>query len=151
MKRILIYISFFISIVSFSQSSKVKVEIDTTYIRIGEQFQLQLSVDETNNVVLPKFNNLKGLEIIDSLKTDTIDRKLIRKYILTGFDSGAFYIPRQQVFINNRAFLTDSLLVNVATIAVDTTKVKKFPIKGIKGEAIQFDDYKHIILSLIHI
>ena len=46
---------------------------------------------------------------------------------MTGFDSGAFYIPRQQVIVNSQAFFTDSLLVNVATIPVDTTKVKKFP------------------------
>jgi len=106
LKRVLIYISFFISIVAFSQSTKVKV---------------------------------------------TINKKLIRKYILTGFDSGAFYIPRQQVFIKNQAFLTDSLLINVATIPVDTTKIKQFPIKGIKGEPYQFRDYKHVIYWILGI
>lgn len=151
MKRILIYISFLISVVAFSQSSKVKVETNATDIRIGEQFQLKISVDETENVILPQFKNLNGLEIVDSLKVDTISKKLIRKYILTGFDSGAFYIPRQQVFINNKAFFTDSLLINVATISVDTTKIKKFPIKGIKGEAIQFDDYKSILYWVLGI
>ena len=57
---------------------------------------------------------------------------MIQKYILTGFDSGAFYIPQQQIFIKNQSFLTDSLLLKVATVAVDTTKVKKFPIKAFK-------------------
>jgi len=36
-------------------------------------------------------------------------------------------------------------LVNVATVAIDTTKVKKFPIKGIKGEPYQFDDFKQYL------
>lgn len=131
----------------------VKAEIDTTNIRIGEQFQLKISVEETENVIIPKLQ-LKGLEVIDSTKVDTIKNSLIRKYILTGFDSGAFYIPQQQIFVKNQAYLTDSLLVNVATVAVDTTKVKKFPIKSIKSEPYTFDDFKiyiYIILAILAI
>ncbi len=131
----------------------VKVEVDTTNIRIGEQFNLKISVDETQNVIIPKLQ-LKGLEIIDSTKVDTVKNILIRKYILTGFDSGAFYIPQQQIFVKNQAYLTDSLLINVATIAVDTTKVKKFPIKSIKSEPYTFDDFKiylYIILAVLAI
>ncbi len=126
----------------------VKAAIDTTNIRIGEQFTLKISVDETQNVILPKLQ-LQGLEIIDSTKVDTIKNSLIRKYILTGFDSGAFYIPQQHIFVKNQAYLTDSLLVNVATIAIDTTKVKKFPIKSIKSEPLTFDDYKIYIYILL--
>ncbi len=129
----------------------VKIEIDTTNIRIGEQFNLKISVDETQNVIIPKLQ-LKGLEIVDSSATDTVKNSLIRKYILTGFDSGAFYIPQQQIFVKNQAYLTDSLLINVATVAVDTTKVKKFPIKSIKSEPYTFDDFKiyiYIILAAL--
>ena len=126
----------------------VKAEIDTTNIRIGEQFKLKISIDETQNVIIPKLK-LKGLEVIDSTKTDTVKNSLIRKYILTGFDSGAFYIPQQQIFVKNQAFLTDSLLVNVATIAIDTTKVKKFPIKSIKSEPYVFDDFRIYIYILL--
>ncbi|HCY97681.1 MAG TPA: hypothetical protein DHU86_05990, partial [Polaribacter sp.] len=49
------------------------------------------------------------------------------------------------------AFLTDSLLVNVATIAIDTTKVKKFPIKSIKKEPYTFDDFKNYIYIILAI
>lgn len=126
----------------------VKAEIDTTNIRIGEQFQLKISVNETQNVILPKIR-LTGLEIIDSTKVDTTKNSLIRRYILTGFDSGSFYIPQQQIFVKNQAFLTDSLLVNVATVAVDTTNVKKFPIKSIKKEPYTFDDFKIYIYIAI--
>ena len=151
MKRILLYILFLISAVTFSQASKVKVETNRTDIRIGEQFEYKISVDETEGVTLPKLENLRGLEVVDTLRIDTIKKQLIRKYILTGFDSGAFHIPRQQVFIKNRAFLTDSLLINVVTVPVDTTKIKQFPIKGIKGEPLVFDDYKHFIYWIIGI
>ncbi|MEE4000199.1 hypothetical protein V1T75_07605 [Tenacibaculum sp. FZY0031] len=145
MKYKLLYICLFLTSFAFAQQPQVKAEIDTTNIRIGEQFQYKITVDETENVIIPKLNNLKGLEVIDTLKIDTIENKLIRKYILTGFDSGAFYIPQQQIFIRNQAYLTDSLLVNVATVPIDTTKIKKFPIKGIKGEPYQFDDFKQYI------
>ena len=68
--------------------------------------------------------------------------KLIQKFVLTGFDSGAYYIPQQQVFIKNRAYLTDSLLINVATVAVDTTKQKLFPIKQLLMNLMVLDDFK---------
>ena len=131
----------------------VKAEIDTTNIRIGEQFQLKISVAKTQNVIIPKIQ-LKGLEIIDSTRIDTIKNSLIRRYILTGFDSGAFYIPQQQIFVKNQAFLTDSLLINIATIAIDTLKVKKFPIKSIKKEPYTFDDFRiyiYLILAILAI
>ena len=148
MRKQLCYILLFISAISFAQKPMVKAEIDTTNIRIGEQFNLKISIDETQNVILPRLE-LTGLEIIDSTKTDTLENSLIRKYILTGFDSGAFYIPEQQIFIKNQAYFTDSLLVNVATIAIDTTQVKKFPIKSIKSEPYTFDDFKIYLYLLL--
>ncbi|MFT5256431.1 MAG: hypothetical protein ACI9KF_000046 [Arenicella sp.] len=153
MKKKLFYILLFISAISFAQKPMVEATIDTTNIRIGEQFLLKISVAEIQNVILPKIQ-LKGLEVIDSTRIDTIKNSLIRRYILTGFDSGAFYIPQQQIFVKNQAFLTDSLLVNVATIAIDTTKVKKFPIKTIKKEPYTFDDFKvyiYLILAILAI
>ena len=153
MKKQLFYILLFISTISFAQKPMVKAEIDTTNIRIGEQFQLKISVAETQNVIIPKIE-LKGLEVIDSTRIDTIKNSLIRRYILTGFDSGAFYIPQQQIFVKNQAFLTDSLLINIATIAIDTAKVKKFPIKSIKKEPYTFDDFKiyiYLILAILAI
>ncbi len=150
MKYTLFYILFIATLsICNAQSSLVKIEADTTSIRIGEQFQLKITVNETENVIIPKLGNLYGLEIIDSLKTDTLKNTILKKYVLTGFDSGAFYIPKQQIFIKNQAYETDSLLINVATVKIDTSKVKKFPIKGIKGEPYQFDDYKNIVLVVL--
>ena len=150
MKKQLRYILLFISAIGFAQKPMVQAEIDTTNIRIGEQFQLKISVAETINVIIPAMR-LKGLEVVDSTRIDTLKNSLVRRYILTGFDSGAFYIPQQQIFVKNQAFLTDSLLVNVATIAIDTTKVKKFPIKSIKKEPYTFDDFKNYIYIILAI
>ncbi|MCD9584916.1 hypothetical protein [Tenacibaculum maritimum] len=149
MKKQIIYIFLLITSMGFSQTPIIKAKIDTTSIRIGEQFLYQISVDKTKHVILPKLENLKGLEVISESKTDTIKNSLIKKYILTGFDSGAFYIPQQQVFVKNQAYLTDSLLINIATIPIDTTKIKKFPIKGIKGEPYEFIDFQQYLWWLI--
>ena len=145
---LLLIVFLFLSISTFSQNPTVKVQIETSNILIGQQFSYRISVKETKNVILPKLV-LKGLEVIDSFKIDTLNNMLIQKYILTGFDSGAFYIPQQQVFVKNQAYLTDSLLINIATVAIDTSKIKKYAIKPIKKETYVFDDFKLYIYLLI--
>ncbi|MDG2436656.1 MAG: hypothetical protein P8L89_06105 [Polaribacter sp.] len=148
MKKYILHIFLLISIIAFGQNPMVKAQIETSQIRIGEQFNLRISVNEIENVILPKLE-LKGLEVIDSAMIDTLGNMLVQKYIITGFDSGAYYIPQQQVFVKNQAYLTDSLLVNVATVAIDTTKIKKFPIKAIKAEPYTFDDFKIYVYILL--
>lgn len=146
MKNYIVFVFLcFVAIGFAQQKAPVEAKIDTTHIRIGEQFQYQILVDGIENVIIPKLENLKGLEVVEDLKIDTIKNQLVKKYILTGFDSGAFFIPQQQVFIRNQAHLTDSLLVNVATVPIDTTKVKKFPIKGIKSEPYSFADFRQYL------
>lgn len=149
MKKILGYIFALFSTIGFAQSSMVNSQVETSSIRIGEQFQYKISVKGTENVILPKLVLGKGLEIIDSAKVDTVNNMLIQKYVLTGFDNGAFYIPQQQVFVRNQAFLTDSLLIKVATVEIDTTKIKKYPIKSIKREPYVFDDFKMYVYLLL--
>lgn len=143
MKKYLLYLFLTFSVVVFAQQKPlVKAEIDTTNIRIGEQFEYKITIQDTANVIFPKLENLVGVEIVEDKKMDTIKNQLIKKYILTSFDSGAYYIPQLQIFIKQRLHLTDSLLIKVATVAVDTTKQKMFPIKAIHREPYVFDDYK---------
>jgi hypothetical protein len=148
MKKYILHIFLLITTISFAQNPMVKAQIETSRIKIGEQFNLKISVNEIDDVILPKLA-LKGLEVIDSAKIDTINNMIIQKYIITGFDSGAYYIPQQHIFVKNQAYLTDSILVNVATVAIDTTKVKKYPIKTIKAEPYTFDDFKIYIYILL--
>lgn len=143
MKKHILYIFIFISCLGFAQQDiSVFTEIDTTQIRIGEQFQYKITVDRLNNVSFPELQNLGQLEVIASKKIDTTQSSLIKKYVLTGFDSGSFYIPKQQLFIQDKAYFTDSLLVNVSNVAVDTLKQKLFGIKTIAEEPMVFDDFK---------
>ena len=120
---------------SFAQQPKISSSIDSTQIKIGEQFIYKISVetDSTDLVVFPEGKTFNPLEVVESLKTDTSRLqnrfKLIKEYALTQFDSGHYTIPQQQIIINNRPYLTDSMQVEVADVVVDTTKQKMFPIK----------------------
>jgi len=142
---------FFLLLVStLTYSQKVSVAIDTTDIRIGEQFLFKIVIKDTSNVIFPeKLENLTKLEVVKDVKIDTFKNSLIKKYLMTGFDSGAFYIPSQQIFIKNRAYLSDSVLINVATVSVDTTKQKMFPIKSIQSEPLVYDDFKPYLIWVV--
>lgn len=153
MKKFLVYSIFFIGVIGFSQQNPVTVNVDTTSIKIGEQIQFKISVKEINNVIFPKLqlDSLGKVEVVETLPIDTLKNSLEKKYLLTSFDSGQYIIPQQEVLISNKKYFTDSLMVNVATVKVDTTKQGLFEIKSIKSEPKTFDDYKHLWWVLIPI
>ena len=128
-------------------NNRVQMKVDTTNIRIGEQIQYQIIVDKAENVRFPKLvlDSLKKVEVVEELKIDTTESKYIKNYILTSFDSGSYMIPKQHVFINQKKYSIDSLLINVATVKVDTLKQKLFPLKSVKKQPIIFDDYKNYV------
>ena len=146
LKKYVAYITFFISAIGMAQNP-VEMLVDTTNIRIGEQIEYQLSVDKTDNVLFPKLmlDSLRKVEVVEELPIDTTETRFIKKYILTSFDSGSYVIPRQFVLIKNQKYSTDSLLVHVSTVKVDTLKQKLFPIKAVKNQPIIFDDYKNYL------
>ena len=141
---------FLLLMCTFTYAQKVSVATDTTNIRIGEQFLFKIVIKDTANVIFPeKLENLTKLEVVKDIKIDTFKNSLIKKYLMTGFDSGAFYIPTQQIFFKNRAYLSDSVLINVATIAVDTSQQKPFPIKSIQTEPLVYDDFKPYLIWVV--
>jgi hypothetical protein len=143
------YLILFVTCIGFAQNQPtVKALADTTNIRIGEQINYQISVDHVETgVIFPKLvlDSLSKVEIVESLNIDTLKNKLIKKYKLTSFDSGRYVIPRQAVFIWNQPYFTDSIILNVATVAVDTTKQKMYPIKTIENEPYTFQDFKQYL------
>lgn len=128
---------FFILFANVSFSQQVTAVIDTTSIQIGEELKLKLSVevDTIDLVVFPEAKSLGLMEVIESYKIDTLKKKkkyiLNKEYGLTQFDSGHYTIPQQKIIINSKSFITDSLLVEVRDVAVDTTKQKLFDIKPV--------------------
>ena len=123
---------FLFSFLSFAQ---VTSSIDSTSIKIGEQitYKIEVETDTVNPVIFPEGQTFMPLEMIESYQPDTIKYdakyKLIKKYGLTQFDSGKYVIPKQKIIIAGKTFATDSMLVEVNDIVVDTTKQKLYDVK----------------------
>lgn len=129
--------SAFFFLFSFSSFAQVKTEVDTTKIRIGEQINYKINVeaDSTALVVFPEGQTFLPLESVEASKIDTTKNdakfQLSRIYKLTQFDSGSYTVPRQKIIIGDKPFFTDSLLIDVGAVQVDTTKQKLYDIKPI--------------------
>jgi hypothetical protein len=134
-KSIFLFILFSLFFSLKTTAQQVSATIDTAQIKIGEQITYQLSVvaDSSKVVTFPEGQTFAPLEMVEALKTDTTSSdgrwELLKKYRLTQWDSGSYSIPPQKVFIGNQTFKTDSFLIEVGGIAVDTTKQKMYPIK----------------------
>ncbi|RLD29401.1 MAG: DUF4381 domain-containing protein [Bacteroidetes bacterium] len=124
-------------LIGSSLFAQVSSSIDTTLIRIGEEikYTIEVEVDTTALVLFPEGQSFQPLEMIESYKVDTTyaqaKYRLIKKYGLTQFDSGRYMVPSQRVMIDDRAFSTDSAMVEVRDVPVDTTKQKMFDIKPV--------------------
>jgi hypothetical protein len=153
MKKLLLY--FLFSTTVFAQQKQVTTSIDITKNKIGAEFKLTLktNVDTLSKVVFPSARNFGALEVIQSYPIDTIrknDRyELIKKYGLTQFDSGRYTIPSIKILINNKAFLTDSIKVEVANVQVDTLKQKMYDIKDIVKANEGIGDWWKYLLALV--
>lgn len=136
MRRLPFLFSLFFILFSFkTNAQEVTTSIDTATIKIGEQIRYRIAVetDSSNLVTFPEGQTFSPLEMVDAYKIDTatIDSRLrlIKEYALTQFDSGTYVIPPQRILINKREVATDSFLVEVRGVVVDTTKQKMYPIK----------------------
>lgn len=153
MKRIVYIVFFLISTSLFAQ--KVTTALDTTRNKIGAEFKLTLkaSVDTSARVVFPNLKNIGALEVIRSYPIDTIrnnDRyELVKKYGLTQFDSGKYTIPRVPILINKKPFLSDSLLVEVTNVKVDTLQQKMYDIKDIVAAESHWGNWWKYLLAII--
>ncbi len=113
----------------------VTSEVDTTFIKIGDQinFKMIVEIDSTDVVIFPEGQTFSPLETVEAFATDTTrkkDRVTLQKiYALTQFDSGSYKLPSQRIEINGKGYFTDSFQVNVATVPVDTLAQKMFDIK----------------------
>jgi hypothetical protein len=137
MKKQLYLLFLLVTTFVFAQQKQVVTSIDTIKNKIGAEFKLSIktTVDTSSKVIFPKLKNFGALEVIQSYPIDTVKTdgryELVKKYGLTQFDSGRYVIPSIKIFIDSKPFMTDSLLVEVANVKVDTLKQKMFDIKNI--------------------
>ena len=132
---VIINLILFIFLATPTVAQKIESSVDTTTIKIGEQitYGIKVEAETADMVVFPEGQSFEPMEMVESFPIDTskVEGKyeLLKKYALTQWDSGSYTIPRQKVIINNREFFTDSLLIEVNNVVVDTTKQKLYPIK----------------------
>ena len=132
-----IYILLLLFSTTVFAQKQVETKIDVTKNKIGAQFNLTLTtnVDTLSSVTFPKGKMFGKMEVIRDYLIDTIKKnnryELIKRYGLAQFDSGKYYVPSLKVIINKKEFQTDSLLVEVSNVVVDTLKQKMFDIKPI--------------------
>lgn len=134
---------------------KIHSEVDTTFIKIGEQviWTVTVETDSTAQVIFPDGQTFSPLETVEAFATDTTrknDRLTLEKsYALTQFDSGSYKLPTQRIEINGKGFFTDSLQIDVATIPVDTLNQKLYDIKPLIEVEKSISDWWKILLAVI--
>lgn len=147
--RLIKYIAIIFLLISVAkvnaQIIKITAKLDSNNILIGDQVKLKLQADvpEKTTLLWPAVNDSvsKNIEVVAKSKIDTLKpskkgwQTFSQTLTITSFDSGSFYFP-QILFLYkkigdtaNYSVLSDSVLLNVNTVKVDTTK----EIKDIKG------------------
>ena len=156
LRYIFLCLTFCFALPLFSQSTPtINSSVDTTAIKIGEQIKFTVTVetDTTAHVIFPEGQTFSPLEMVEAFATDTTrkkDRLTLQKiYALTQFDSGSYKLPEQRIEINGEGFLTDSLHIEVATIAVDTIAQKMYDIKELMVVEKDNSERWLLVLSII--
>ena len=136
MKRILYFI-LILFVLPTLHAQEVKVATSTKNIKIGEQIEYKISVQAPADavVIFPEGQTFGALEMVKTNPTDTLKEagkfRLEKAYYLTQFDEGKYTIPQQKIQISHKDFYTDSLLVEVHNVAVDTLKQPLYDAKPI--------------------
>ncbi|MCW3071495.1 MAG: hypothetical protein JWO44_1385 [Bacteroidetes bacterium] len=136
----------FSSLISGAQEIKATAKLDSSSIVIGQQVKLELSIQyraDKGKHIRVKFPQItdtirKEVEVVSQSKVDTIISKndpflftQVKTLYITSFDSGYWALPpfKFDVSTDTAGILTEPLLLQVGTVAVDTTQA----IRGIKA------------------
>lgn len=138
------------------EKPNIITSVDTTYIKIGEQVHWKVSVDidSTDQVIFPEGQTFSPLETVEAFATDTTKKKdrltLQKIYALTQFDSGSYKLPTQRIEINGIGYFTDSMIIDVETVPVDTVAQKMYDIKPlINVEKSYTDWWKYLVIGIL--
>lgn len=139
-------------------AQEIYIATDRQSIKIGEQIEYEISVEtlKEDSVQFPEGQTFMPLEMVRSSAVDTFRKnekiRLVKRFYLTQFDSGAYIIPQQRIFINGTSQLTDTVLVNVRSVPFDTLQQPLFDIKPItqppRPKTLDKTTYKIIVLLL---
>lgn len=160
-KWILIALAF-ILFVFFANAQDVKVEVrsEPSQVLIGDYIQwsydLKYNPAEFNVQIVPPGDSLGRFEMVERKKVDTVlsgeNLQVRQTFMITCFDSGRWVIPPYEFRIqplngqNPYSLFSDSLVVDVRTVAVDTAKPIK-PIYEIIEARRSWRDYIPYLLT----
>ena len=131
----------------------VDAKIDTLLIRIGEQtvIHLQVSADAKSQCEFPDFQKkyiADGVECLEmsEVKTEELNdgkRKLLsRDYLITSFDSGAYYIPPMEVLVDKKPYKSKEMSLKVFTVEVNLDEPDTFyPPKDVIDPPFAWEDW----------
>lgn len=148
----------FIGTSSYAQDLEARATIDSTKILIGQQinYTIEALANEGEPVVFPEGQTFNPLEVIESYAVDTATSasakvRLIKKYGLTQFDSGRYVIPRQKIIIGTRTVETDTFIVEVNNVVLDTVNQGLYDIKSVIDLPKDYSDWWKYALWIVPI
>lgn len=138
-----------------AQSIDASAKIDRKNMRLGEQTTFTLNVNyndsiEPNQIVFPDFENgipvsstdtnfTTTLEVVETFMDTASEQSLQRKYIVTSWDTGTFFIDSIQIQIGDTFAFTNTSYIRIGDVPVDTTK-DIVDIKEIYDEEVDLED-----------
>ena len=135
---------------NFDPNIDISTLIDTSQVKIGEEINFKIDIYSKNeyNIRFDENPNFMPFEILKSYPSDTILElsKISKKYSLINFEPGEYWIPSQKIYFNQSIKYSDSLLIIVNDVEVDTVKQNLFDIKPIIPIK---KNYQKLITSLI--
>jgi hypothetical protein len=120
---------------NFDTSIKINTIVDTTQVKIGEEilYTIEIKSENNYNIRFDEKPNFIPFEILKTYQTDTLNNSssFKKEYSLINFEPGEYWIPRQKIYFNQTVKFSDSLLIIVNDVEVDTLKQNLYDIKPI--------------------
>lgn len=155
MKKLIIIILVFSSVVTARAGVLVTAKIDSMEIFIGEQVRLTVDVVARRNAnvkfpdLLPRNYFTPGVEIVDVSRMDTTmadDDGMMtvsKTYTLTSFDEKLYPLPGVRVDVDGKQYTANQLALKVMTLDVDTLHSEKFfPPKDVQDNPFEWSEWR---------
>jgi hypothetical protein len=141
----------------YSQTSVIKVSIDSAQILIGEQTRLHLEIaaDKEASLQLPFVTDtlMQGVEVLNISALDTTDlgnnrMRIQYDYLITSFDSALYMLPPFKIMVGVDTFYSNQVALKVSTLPVDAESGNFYDIKDVWKPALVLADYAVVFYSI---
>lgn len=158
MKHLYLFFTFIITSLAIEAQVVVNAKIDSLQLFVGEQTGITVDVTVNSNqrvempVLSPGMALVPNVEVIKSLPVDTNllndgqRMQILKKYIITAWDSALYYLPPMEVKVDGKSYKSKNLALKVYTVDVDTLHVDRyFGPKSEMNPNFAWDDWKFIV------